>query len=518
MSLHPAPTGSLSPGIRVAAGSGSRALPVRVTAARLGLAAILSVAFGLRVAMSFAFPEQHHPDETYQAFEQGYRYAFGYGVRPWEFEIGLRSTLLPFALSLVFRATDMLGVPAAALPVARIALATLSLLPVAAIYAAGLRRSLAHAVVAGVAAATWCELVLFSYRPLTEAIAADFLLTALALGTFRDGTPSRRVLAAIGGCLACVLMLRIHFAPAVMVIALGLAPWRHRAIPAGLALGAAGPLALFALADVISWGVPFWPPLTAILVNIGQDVASRYGVSPPSAYLAVLIRMLLPVLPLLAATLVLGARSYRVWLLAAAVILLSHSAIPHKEYRFVFVVGSILVVAAAFASADLLTRHPGFVRAARSRRAGLVALVAGMWAAGSLVVAVTSDQQEEARSAYRAEDRAFGMLARRADLCGLLLDDVHASSIPGYASLGRRVPIYQGWRGRRPSRPPPSAYNYIFIPYGAPRDVPGYETAFCVAHPVNPGICTLRRDGPCDPETDRSLLHPEGLVAPPDEE
>ena len=40
------------------------------------------------------------PDEIYQSLEQAHRFAFGFGVIPWEFAEGARSWLLPGAVGL----------------------------------------------------------------------------------------------------------------------------------------------------------------------------------------------------------------------------------------------------------------------------------------------------------------------------------------------------------------------------------------------------------------------------------
>lgn len=514
MSSHPHvqahPVGDVRPSGAIGANATSRRRAVEI-----GFWAVLGVAFGLRVALSIALPDAHHPDEVYQAFEQAHRYAFGYGLVPWEFEIGLRSVLVPVLLAPFLRLGDALfGDPALILVPARLALAALSLLPVAAIYRAGLRRSPCHALIGGVAAATWCELVYFSYRPLTEALAADVLLTALALGSFRGPDVPRRVLIGIGACLAGMVMLRVHFAPAALVIVLALRPWRAPGRLVGLACGAAGPLALFGLVDGIAWGLPFWPQMTAIRVNVGRDAASGFGVSPAYAYLSVVAGIVSPVAPLVVAPLILRGSACRTWLLTAAAILVSHSLIPHKEYRFVFVCTAILVIAAAYASADVLTRSGTFARADPVRRAWLAGALAASWAAASLL-ASTTEQLRSAIAPYSAEGDAVRLLAREPDLCGILLDGVHWTTIPGYAALHRDVPIYQHDPSRPGSLPPAGAYDHVLVPSADRVPRAGFETIGCFTHPQNPGVCVLRRAGTCHPERGVTPLGDEpGLGRP----
>lgn len=476
-----------------------------------GLWAILALAFALRAYAAWTLPDAHHPDEVFQTFEQAHRYAFGYGIVPWEFHLGLRSTLPPALLSLVFRAGDALfDAPAAPVVLARLVLVALSLLPVAAIYAAGLRRSPLHALVGGIAAATWCELVYFSYRPLTEALAADALLAALALASFRGAEIPRRVLLGIGMCLGCVLMLRIHFAPGVAVMVAWLAPRLQPNRLCALGLGALPPLAAFGLADVLAWGIPFEPPVMAIWINVGRDAASTYGVSPAGAYFGLAVGLFAPIAPLIVVPLVMRVRAYGLWLLVAAAILVSHSAIPHKEYRFVFVATVMVVVAAAFASADLLARLDAHRRAGRGGRAAFAATLAAIWAIAALLVAAGEDQREM-RERYAPETRAFEFLVRQPDLCGLLLDEVHWSVTPGYTALRRDVPIY-GTDDGGPTRPPTtSAANYTLAVQPIDRSGLGEQRLMCVARGKQPGVCVWRRPGGCRPDPTREPL-PRQLV------
>lgn len=472
-----------------------------ILAERVGLWAVLGLAFALRAVCAIVFQGAHYPDETFQAFEQAHRYAFGYGLKPWEFEDGLRSTLPPLALALVFRIGDALfGTPEAMLGLARLGLAALSLLPVAAIYAAGLRRSPVHAIVGAVAAATWWELVYFSYRPLSEALAADVLLTALALASYRVAAMPRRALLAAGACLGLALMLRVQFAPAIGLIALALV-WKRTDRFAPLALGAAVPVGLFGIADWIAWGAPFHAPLAAFRANTVDGVAALFGTDPAHAYLANLVDMLGLVLVAVCVPLVLRARDYRLWWLTAAVLLASHSAIPHKEYRFVFVCAPILVVAAAFASADLLMRHPrvvqGLADAHRSTRIALAGLLAAFWAGCSLV-AGTSEPNAALWPRQAEKVAAFAMLAHSPDLCGLALDDVSWQETGGYAALHRDVPIYQRGEGEGRALPSAEAFNYALARRGAAQ--PGFETVQCFPSSTRYDVCVLRRPGTCRPD------------------
>ena len=123
-----------------------------------------------RLLAIIAFPSLHHPDENFQLFEQAHRIAFGYGVVPWEFRDGVRSPVLPYGLAALFWLGDkIVGSPEGYLALTRLTLAVISLIAVAAAYRMGARTSTTHALLAGLVAGTWFELVYFASRPLTEA-------------------------------------------------------------------------------------------------------------------------------------------------------------------------------------------------------------------------------------------------------------------------------------------------------------------------------------------------------------
>src|SRR6202012_5067785 len=132
------------------------------------LLAVFAAATVLRFLFIIVFSGIHNNDEDFQIVEQSHRFAFVYGVIPWEFEEGTRSPLPPLAISGLFRLAGLFGDgPRFYIATARIVLAAVSLLSVVALFFMGLRRGLTHAAIISVVAATWFELVYFSYRPLS---------------------------------------------------------------------------------------------------------------------------------------------------------------------------------------------------------------------------------------------------------------------------------------------------------------------------------------------------------------
>ena len=223
------------------------------------------LAFLVRLAAILEFPSLDHPDENFQVFEQAHRFAFGYGIVPWEFVTGIRSPVLPAVFAVVFRlSAPVVGGPEGYLIVARLTLAAASLLAVAAVYRMGRRTSPTHALIGGLVAATWFEFVYFAGRPLTEAVATIVLLCALSLASIATANFTFRRLVAIGFSLGLCLMLRVHLLMGLLVIALWVGRLDLRARWWPMVLGAAIPIAVFGVADRIAWGGFFHSYLEAV--------------------------------------------------------------------------------------------------------------------------------------------------------------------------------------------------------------------------------------------------------------
>ena len=289
---------------------------------------------------------------------------------PWEFRDGIRSPVLPYLLAGLFRLGERVaGGPEGYLLVARAALAAISLLGVAAVYRMGQRTSRTHALMAGLVAATWFELVYFAGRPLTEAVATTFLVVALSLASVPRG--ASRVSPPGGDRL--LPGARLDAArPSGARVAGGGGLARRRSTCAGagipLVLGGLAPLLVFGVADWLYWGAPFSSYVAALRIDLIDGKASIYGVESPAYFLEQLVDVWAGALPAMAALILLRARASALWIVVALVIIASHMAIPHKEYRFVFPAFACLALVAAMGSADLIERLrllPGPQRAGR---------------------------------------------------------------------------------------------------------------------------------------------------------
>ena len=213
-------------------------------------------------------------DETFQYFEQAHRLAFGSGIVPWEFIDGARSWLLPGIIAGIMRATSVFSSdPMLYVRVTRSLCVVLSLSVVYVGYCLARQRDgVRGAVVTGVVCALWFELIYFAPAVLSEVIAAHCAIVAVWLGD-DAGQRERRLLAA-GALFGLAILLRMQYAPALLVAAL----WQYRLdlsrwkwlVLGGLAVM----LPLGGVLDALTWGAPFQSLWLNLVRNSLQGVAS----------------------------------------------------------------------------------------------------------------------------------------------------------------------------------------------------------------------------------------------------
>ena len=441
-------------------------------------ALVLGMAFILRLGGAVAFPNIHFPDEIYQSVEQAHRLAAGYGLVAWEYEEGIRfwgfPALLAGAIKLVLLGG---GGPTGYLIAVQSVLAFLSLGIVFTAYRLGWRvGGTTGAVVAGTCVALWFELVYFGPKPLSEVAAASIFVLGLYLATSQadeDHTPRRLFLA--GVLLGMAVYVRIQLAPAAAAATIILAGFHWRARWAPLVAGGVFSVMLGGLVDWFTWGSFLHSPIYNYHFNITQRVASKFGVDPWYWYFEALWSKWQWVgVPVLGLALLAGRR-FPAMLVAAAVILATHIAIDHKEYRFIFPAIALLIVLAAIGLAEVVSRLSN-----RQVRCVTALTVVVFWGIASATLAASP----AFRGNWWAPQpllSAFAFLRDRADLCGLGLVDYPWYATGGYTYLHRDVPFYDLGRADEGKLNEESArgFNYLLARANTPQIPPGYELQAC---------------------------------------
>jgi glycosyl transferase family 22 (putative mannosyltransferase) len=463
------------------------------------LAAVLLLALALRLPLIF-WPNVTHPDEILQYLEPASRLLGRDGIVTWEWRDGIRSWFLPT----LFAGPALLGdwlAPGGqgAFVACRLVVALASLSTVISAWFFGARVSRMHAIVAAFVAAIWFELVYFAPHTLSEPLATALIVPAALL---LAGSPSRNRLVLGGGLLALAVVWRFQYGPAIAVFALG-ACWRQwrNAIP--VIAGAFVALALAAMVDVAHGVVPFEWLILNIKQNLLHDRASEFGVSPAITYLGFQSVIWSGATLLLLCALWRGWRHVPLLIVAAVVNIAFHSAITHKEYRFIFLSIVLLIIAAALGSADwgqAMREKPAWRRWA-------LPVVAGGWMFVSLGLAEATKPMQD--NWMRGTGMAHLATELRHDgaLCGLAIYITSFHLLPGHERLAGASPLY-AFQTKDPlakgrlaalAKEHKAAFNRILAPPDAASELPAdFARRSCADMGEDGMACIFAREGGCD--------------------
>jgi len=461
---------------------------------------VLAGAFLLHFIVMRTWENLAWPDEIFQTLEQGHRLAFGNGITPWEYREGVRSWVLPGVLAGVMRATAFLG-PGSSGYVAGIHwfLALCSLSPVATAMAWARREGLKHAWLAGVACATWFELVYFSSKALTEVFAGYAIAPALYFSV--KARDSERDALYAGALWGLTLGFRFHLAPAALVALIWVGR-RDRKRWLSLLIGGGAVLLAFGLVDWATWSYPFQSIVKNFWINVVQKKASWFGESPWYEYLASLaLTWGWPAVPLLGLAVFGSLRRGLLWQVALAIFAV-HSAIAHKEYRFLVPFLVVVVLAASLGVLEAIQRSPrgGWAAAA-------VLLLASAYGARSYDFRTLAPRPPPGWPpcpmwTFREGSlRGMELVSTDRSVCGVGVVGVHWAWSGGYTYLHQDVPFFyvpdqlsfQTYQG---------SFNTVMAADNGPQLGP-YQKRRC----WGADRCIYQRQGECRPPADGYTLN-----------
>jgi GPI mannosyltransferase 3 len=463
-----------------------------------GLAVLMALAVVLRLVPTVFEPSMVWADEIFQTSEQAHRLVYGSGLVPWEFQLGMRSWLLPGVIAALMELSRIAGDgPDYYIPLIAGSFAALAAVPVVCCFLWG-RRLFGPfgGWIAGAVVVVAPEAVYFGARTLCETVAAHLLIVALYLLEPGYRVTSRGRLFVGGLVLALVFVLRIQLAPALVVVALWTC-WRAvpERVPALLA-GAAVVLAAAGLLDTVTLGYPLASVWRNLVYNVYYDASSTFGVEAWHFYLRGELGVWgggAAALLLLAA---LAARRMPLPLAAAVTILVVHSAIGHKEYRFIYPAAMLIMVLAGIGLAQVADWGRGWMLERGARKsaatAGSVAVVLTWWCLVSFHVwtgaALTAHR-------YRGHDnlRAISFVAHGPAVCGLGLyglDGEDWVDYGGYTYFHRPVPMY--WPKDEAEFDTLTTGFDALVYVKAPPERLGFTPQRCFGN-----VCVARRSGGC---------------------
>lgn len=321
------------------------------TLLRWQTAAILLLAAAPRIALAVFDHGIFWPDEIYQTLEPAHRAVHGYGFIAWEFRDGARNWFFPGILSGVLRAVSALGIDSSIAPIVAAKLLMVAWMIVG-IYACMRLAERIHArsgLIAGLLAASFPTLLVFSHRCMTEVASAP--LVVLSLLEIRKSRPKNW---AIAGILAG-LLFPLRYPNGLVIVWIG--GWlllQRRFRPFAVFAGASSAVVLVGgLLDWATWGQPFHSAIVYIEFNVLSDGASFFGTQPWSFFISTFWSSTGPLALLIVLGFVLGARLDPGTALLVPAYVLMHSFVPHKEYRFILPVIPLMLVVAAAGIASL---------------------------------------------------------------------------------------------------------------------------------------------------------------------
>jgi len=480
------------------------------------LAGLVVLAVGLRLQPLILYPSTAWADEVFQAVEPAHRLVYGYGLVPWEFQLGMRSWLLPGTIAGLLEATRLWGAgPQTYLPFLAVSFGLLACGPVICtfLWCRG-RFGLAAALAGGLVPAIAPEMIYFGARTLSEVVAAHMLMIACYVIEPDRIVASRRRLFAAGLLLGLVCLLRLQLAPAVAVMALWWGWQDPRArLPAVIAGGAAA-LMIGGGLDWMTLGYPFASVWRNIVFNGYIAVGSDISISGWSFYMLGELGVWGAAGPFLLLLIGLGARQRPALFLGLLTMVAVHSAIPHKEWRFIYpavVMAMVLAgIGTALAVAWAAQRFGGENQQSRAA-AGAAALLMAAWCGTAWAV---WHGGALAPMLQRDHDNLQAMSFARSlpEMCGLGIYGWQAwDRFGGYTHLHRPVPMF--WPKDEPALSESAAgFNTVLYRSPAPPGFYGYKPLQCFGE-----ACVATRPGACEARPEPMIWYPPELepLAPP---
>lgn len=452
----------------------------------LALLAILNLALLLRIAVFHFAPSIYWADEIFQTQEPAHQLAFGPGVVTWEYRLGLRSWVLPAVIAVIMKTTAWMGPGSSGYIYATALFFTLVSLTVVWFAFFWCRRyfDVDCALLAAFSTAVWFELVNFAPRALDEVLAGNLFLPAIYLGSVATDPQSenRFRLVLTGLLLGLAVCLRIQYAPAALLAGIWIIARNAKARWRPVCAGVFVVVLAFGFADAITWSIPYYSYWAYFRENILNHKAASFGVLPWYYYFVALFVHTGP----LAIFALIGVRRSPILGWISLAILLPHSVIAHKEFRYIYPVLPILLVLAAIGQMDFLK----FV--GRRLRWNLSAQFSSLIAAVvvlscSLALASAFPRWKKARGGLRA----FARLSEDANACGVALSQINWWDTGGYTYLHRSIPIFV-LSGSSDARSISASFNRVVSPQSRPLLLPGFTIESC-----QDGVCIYRREGTC---------------------
>lgn len=394
------------------------------------LSAMIGLGVLLRVVVAFTTHGFYHPDEHQQYLEKAHGIVFGPHFVWWEYVRGVRHMLWPGVLAGLLWLQQAVGLtnPLNQAAVIRALIGSSVVVTSTLLAWDWLRAGRVRAALCLTGLAAFSpEFVFVSVRTLSETAA----IVPLMLGIYFMSRRPWLTGALLGVAFAVrfqTLFLTAGFLGVVLFDWLRTRSAATRSAFTQLAAGLFAALLVAGFIDRLTWGAWFHSPIEYVRANVLEGIAGQFGVSPWYSYALWFGATLVEISPVAIAALCVGGPREPRLLGAAAVFLLGHHVIGHKEARFLWPLLPIAFVLIAV----------GFERLCASFRPALVssALVVTFLLGSAVSVAELPWNPSPSAEA----SLALARLGRRADLRGVATFGVACWDV-GYFYLRRDVPF-----------------------------------------------------------------------------
>jgi hypothetical protein len=423
-----------------------------------------AVAAGLGARLAFAINDDgiFWPDEIYQSLEPAHRWVYGYGWQAWEFLEGARHWTLPGLVGLIFHAGSLLGLsyPDGGLTATRVVFCLASAaVPLGVYRLARLYQAAPLDACAGATASALMALSIY-FAPRATGETASALPLVFGLVALLDAEASRRQRFWGLALLSAAVFLRLQNAIfCLSVLGVWLAQGRRRHALEGLGFFTAAGL-VYGLIDLATWGSVLHSFKVYVRFNLIEGKASSFGTEPPWFYFkALLLAEGRVVLPLLVLGVLAWKRARPLWWVWLPFFLV-HSALPHKELRFIYVLLPLLAALGAVGLTEVRARWPRWWVSASLAVVALSVVSAVNYrdlTFGRLGVRNPGPPTLLAIDYSGPENRLLMLAGKRADVCGLRITSTEHWRTGGYAYFHKRVALY----GLQPRSGSEQSYNFV---------------------------------------------------------
>jgi GPI mannosyltransferase 3 len=419
---------------------------------------ILAVAFFLRL-LFIAFSQHiYHSDEIFQTVEQSFRLVTNYGIIPWDVAHQLRSILLPamYALPLATLLSIGLKAPSIYIPIIQIiaALSSLSLVVTGFLLARNLTKNNPAALLVALVLGAWYELIYMAPRILTETISLYLFSLAYALLMLYHHSPpqNRFRLISLATFLATLAGL-FRFQYLILLFAFFFLAYRQFRSLKPLLIGVLGAVLLYGLFDLYYFNLPLITIFRNIELSFLSGISTLFGAQPLHYYLLAMAKTSAGLL--LVSLLFYKFKGGSFLWLVFILLLLAHSLISHKEYRFLFAALPIgLVMSSLYLNTWLKTFKP-FTRTAPALVA-LIFLATSFFGFTNKLPGQTDIYQQTIIS-HDPVATALINLHFQTDVCAIYVPERPWDFLTASYFLNRQVPLYS----LNYPPPTPESYNYL---------------------------------------------------------